>query len=125
MTMTTAMTTAVFRPHSHDAADQLDLALIASAQGMRALKISLAGLAVTAAAQLAVMLVSGSVALLADTIHNFGDALTAIPIGIAFMAGRRPANRRSSATGTRWPTTQWPCCAPRPVAIPTTGGSRT
>jgi cation diffusion facilitator family transporter len=40
------------------------------------------------------MLVSGSVALLADTIHNFGDALTAIPIGIAFMAGRRPANRR-------------------------------
>ena len=88
------MLAAVLRPHSHDAADKLDSALTASAQGMRALKISLAGLAVTAAAQLAVMLVSGSVALLADTIHNFGDALTAIPIGIAFMAGRRPADRR-------------------------------
>ena len=38
--------------------------------------------------------VSGSVALLADTIHNFADALTAIPLGIAFLLGRRPPNRR-------------------------------
>ena len=63
---------------------------------MRALKISLAGPAATAAVQLAVVLASGSVALLADTIHNFADALTAIPIGIAFLAARRSANRRYS-----------------------------
>ncbi len=85
---------AVFRPHSHDAGDKVDSALAASAEGMRALKISLAGLAVTAAIELAVVLASGSVALLADTIHNFADALTAVPIGIAFIAGRRAANRR-------------------------------
>lgn len=85
---------AVFRPHAHDSADRVDAALAASVQGMRALKISLAGLAITAAAQFAVMLASGSAALLADTIHNFADALTAIPIGIAFLASRRPANRR-------------------------------
>jgi cation diffusion facilitator family transporter len=84
----------LFRPHSHDPADQVDSALAASAEGMRALKVSLAGLAVTAAAQLAVFLASGSVALLADTVHNFADALTAVPIGIAFLAGRRPASRR-------------------------------
>jgi cation diffusion facilitator family transporter len=86
----------VFRPHSHDPADQVDSALAASAEGMRALKISLAGLAATAAVQLAVVLASGSVALLADTIHNLADALTAIPIGIAFLAARRPASRRYS-----------------------------
>lgn len=61
---------------------------------MRALKISLAALAVTAAAQLGVVLASGSVALLADMFHNIADALTAVPIGIAFIAGRRVANRR-------------------------------
>jgi cation diffusion facilitator family transporter len=86
----------VFRPHSHDPADQFDSALAASAEGMRALKISLAGLAATAAIQLAVVLASGSVALLADTIHNLADALTAMPIGIAFLAARRPASRRYS-----------------------------
>lgn len=89
-----AIFTAVLHPHSHDSADRVDSALAASVQGMRALKISLAGLAVTAAVQLAVTLVSGSAALLADTIHNFADALTAVPIGIAFIASRRPANRR-------------------------------
>lgn len=85
---------AVLRPHSHDAADKVDSALAASEEGMRALKISLAGLAVTATVQFAVVLISGSVGLLADTIHNFADALTALPIGIAFIAGRRAANRR-------------------------------
>lgn len=84
----------LFRPHSHDPAGQAGPALAASTEGMRALKISLAGLAATAAAQLAVVLVSGSVALLADTIHNVADALTALPIGIAFLAARRPATRR-------------------------------
>jgi cation diffusion facilitator family transporter len=61
---------------------------------MMALKVSLAGLAATAAMQLAVVLVTGSVALLSDTIHNFADALTAIPLGLAFWLGRKPPNRR-------------------------------
>lgn len=81
-------------PHSHDAADSVDSALESSAHGIRAVKISLAGLAVTAALQLLVVLASGSVALLADTIHNFSDALTALPLWTAFVLGRRAANRR-------------------------------
>jgi cation diffusion facilitator family transporter len=84
----------VFVPHSHDIADQFDSALTASDEGIRTLKISLIGLALTAAVQVAIVLVSHSVALLADTIHNFGDALTAIPLGIAFWLSKRPANRR-------------------------------
>ena len=66
----------------------------ASARGMRTLWVSLAGLGGTAAAQAAVVAVSGSVALLGDTIHNAADALTALPLGVAFLAGRRPATRR-------------------------------
>jgi len=84
----------IFRPHSHDAADSVDTALESSAKGIRAVKISLAGLGVTAIAQLVVVLITGSVALLADTIHNFSDALTAIPLWIAFVLGRRAATRR-------------------------------
>jgi len=84
----------IFRQHSHDAADSVDSALEASAEGIRAVKISLVGLAVTAIAQLIVVLMTGSVALLADTIHNFSDALTAIPLWIAFLLSRRAANRR-------------------------------
>jgi len=65
-----------------------------SAAGLRALWISLAVLAVTAAAQAVVVLLSGSVALLGDTLHNAADALTAVPLGIAFLLGRRAATRR-------------------------------
>ncbi len=86
--------TGLARPHSHDAADSVDSALESSAQGIRAVKISLVVLAVTAALQLVVVVVSGSVALFADTIHNFSDALTAVPLWIAFVVGRRAANRR-------------------------------
>ncbi len=82
------------RPHSHDAADSLDAALESSAQGVRAVKVSLVGLGLTSALQLLVVLVSGSVALLADTIHNVSDALTAVPLWIAFVLGRRAATRR-------------------------------
>ncbi len=89
-----ALLRGLFAPHSHDAADSIDTALTASSRGTRALKVSLAGLAVTAALQLVVFLRSGSVALLADTIHNFADALTAVPLGIAFVLGRRPATKR-------------------------------
>lgn len=84
----------VFVPHSHDAADSVDDALTASAAGIRTVKISLVALAVTAFAQLAVVAASGSVALLADTIHNFADALTSVPLWIAFVVGRRAATRR-------------------------------
>jgi len=81
-------------PHSHETADKLDAALESSAQGMRALWVSLAVLGATALAQAAVVAVSGSVALLGDTVHNAADALTAVPLGIAFVLGRRAANRR-------------------------------
>jgi len=84
----------VFRPHSHDAADSIDSELTASADGMRALKISLGALAVTAAFQVLIVIVSGSVALLGDTVHNFADALTAVPIGAAFLLGRRRPTKR-------------------------------
>jgi len=84
----------LFRPHSHDAADSVDSALESSAEGIRAVKISLVALGLTAIAQAVVVVLTGSVALLADTIHNFSDALTAIPLWIAFVLGRRAATRR-------------------------------
>ena len=61
---------------------------------MRTLWISLAGLAATACAQAVVFALSGSVALLGDALHNSADALTAVPLGIAFMLGRRRPTRR-------------------------------
>jgi cation diffusion facilitator family transporter len=84
----------VFAPHSHDASDSIDGAMESSAAGIRAVKISLLALGITALAQLLVVALSGSVALLADTIHNFSDALTAVPLWIAFVLGRRAATRR-------------------------------
>ncbi|MET7651715.1 MULTISPECIES: cation diffusion facilitator family transporter [unclassified Streptomyces] len=81
-------------PHSHETADKLDPALESSARGMRALWVSLAVLGVTAVAQAFVVVLSGSVALLGDTVHNAADALTAVPLGIAFVLGRRAATRR-------------------------------
>jgi cation diffusion facilitator family transporter len=68
--------------HSHGLVDR---SIVRSRRGIAAVSLSLAILAVTALAQLAVFALSGSVALLADLIHNFGDALTAIPLGIAFL----------------------------------------
>jgi cation diffusion facilitator family transporter len=84
----------LFKPHSHDAADSADDALASSAKGIRALKVSLAALAATAIFQLVIALFSGSVALLADTVHNFSDALTAVPLWIAFGLSRRLPTRR-------------------------------
>jgi cation diffusion facilitator family transporter len=81
-------------PHTHVAGDAVDSELEASQRGVRALVISFAGLGVTALLQAAVVLLSGSVALLGDTLHNFADALTAIPLAIAFTLGRRVATRR-------------------------------
>ncbi len=79
----------IIRPHSHDHADSLDDALMVSNAGTRALAISLAGLLVTAVLQVIVFAISDSVGLLADTIHNFADAFTALPIGLAFVVARR------------------------------------
>ncbi|GIL30921.1 cation efflux system protein [Actinocatenispora comari] len=81
-------------PHSHDSADKVDGAMQASRQGMRALWISLAGLGATAILQAVVVVFTGSVALLGDTLHNVADALTAVPLGLAFLVGRRAATRR-------------------------------
>ncbi|MGC3000712.1 cation diffusion facilitator family transporter [Streptomyces sp. G35A] len=86
--------THLLTPHSHETAGRLDSALESSARGMRALWVSLAVLGVTALAQAAVVTVSGSVALLGDTVHNAADALTAVPLGVAFVLGRRAATRR-------------------------------
>ncbi len=80
--------------HSHDSADQVDQALEADAAGRRALVISLVGLAVTATLQAIVVVLSGSVALLGDTLHNFADALTAVPLLVAFALARRPPTKR-------------------------------
>jgi cation diffusion facilitator family transporter len=81
-------------PHSHDSADKVDSAFQTSREGIRALWISLVALGATAAAQAVVVVWSGSVALLSDTAHNAADALTAVPLGVAFLLGRRAATRR-------------------------------
>lgn len=84
----------LFRPHSHDAADSVDAALESSGRGIRAVKVSIVALGITALLQAAIVALTGSVALLADTIHNFSDALTAIPLWVAFALGRRAPSRR-------------------------------
>ncbi|MBM7279217.1 cation transporter [Gordonia rubripertincta] len=84
----------IVAPHSHDAADSLDSALESSRAGIRAVKISLVVLGVTAVAQAGIVAASGSIALAADTIHNFSDALTAVPLWIAFAMATRSATRR-------------------------------
>jgi cation diffusion facilitator family transporter len=84
----------LLRPHSHDSTDKIDSALESSRAGMRALWLSLLILGFTAGLQALVAVWSGSVALLGDTLHNAADALTAVPLGIAFLIGRRAANRR-------------------------------
>jgi len=81
-------------PHGHDAGERVAATVAASAQGVRATWRSLGALAATALLQLVVVVLSGSVALLADTIHNATDALTAVPLLIAFRLGRRPPTRR-------------------------------
>jgi cation diffusion facilitator family transporter len=72
----------------------MDDALRTSTLGLRTVGWSFALLAGTALAQLAVVAVTGSVGLLGDTIHNMADALTAVPLAVAFLLGRRPATRR-------------------------------
>jgi cation diffusion facilitator family transporter len=88
------------RPHSHDHTDTVDTELLASRDGTRALCFRLLGLLTTAAVQVVIVALSHSVGLLADTIHNFADALTAVPIGLAFVIGRRrPTGRYTYGFG--------------------------
>jgi len=68
--------------HSHGLVDR---SIIRSRAGLRVVAISLGVLGLTALAQVAIFVITGSVALLADLIHNFGDAATAIPVGVAFL----------------------------------------
>ncbi|WP_283136195.1 cation diffusion facilitator family transporter [Rhizohabitans arisaemae] len=84
----------VLTPHSHDSLDKTDTALESSSRGMRVVGVSFAALMVTALVQAVIVSFSGSVALLGDTLHNFADALTAVPLAIAFIVGRRVATRR-------------------------------
>jgi cation diffusion facilitator family transporter len=77
--------------HTHGVVDP---SLFSTGRGIRALKWSLAGLLVTASLQVVVVFFTGSVALLADTIHNFGDAFTAVPLWVAFRLARWKPNRR-------------------------------
>ncbi|KAA0108847.1 cation diffusion facilitator family transporter [Mycolicibacterium sp. P1-5] len=86
--------TEIFAPHSHDAADSLDNALESSAAGIRAVKLSLLVLGITAIVQIVIVVLSGSIALAADTVHNFSDALTAVPLWIAFALSTKAATRR-------------------------------
>lgn len=78
----------------HHGEREFDSVLESSERGIWALKISLVALMATALFQVVIVAMSGSVALLADTVHNFSDALTAIPLWIAFALNRRQANRR-------------------------------
>ena len=83
--------------HTHGVVDPN---IATTERGIWAVKWSFLGLSVTAVLQLAVVLLTGSVALLADTIHNAGDALTAIPLWIAFLfARRRPTRTFTSGFG--------------------------
>ncbi|MFI7464775.1 cation diffusion facilitator family transporter [Nonomuraea sp. NPDC049646] len=84
----------VLTPHSHDSAARTDSALESSSRGMRVLAVSFAVLMLTAVVQAVIVVASGSVALLGDTLHNLADALTAVPLAIAFSLGRRAATRR-------------------------------
>lgn len=84
----------IFVPHSHDAVDSIDDAMEASSEGIRAVKISLVLMLATTVVQAVIVAFSGSVALLADTIHNLSDALTAVPLWIAFVLSRRVATRK-------------------------------
>lgn len=81
-------------PHDHDAAGSAGALIDTGQAGIRATKVSLVGLGITAALQAIIVAFTGSVALLSDTVHNLTDALTAIPLWIAFSLGRRAPSER-------------------------------
>jgi len=84
--------------HRHDHSHSHGLvarSIVSSREGLRAVSWSLLVLLITSLLQLAVFVLSGSIALLADLIHNFGDALTAVPLGIAFLLRSFTAEKRA------------------------------
>lgn len=84
------------RPHTHDHGHShglVDDSVKRSREGVAAVGLSLLVLGATASAQVAIFVLSGSIALLADLIHNFGDAATAIPLAIAFLLRSERAER--------------------------------
>lgn len=83
----------VAHDHDHDDGSSAVSILESGSIGIRATKVSLIGLGVTALVQGLIVVISGSVALLSDTLHNLTDALTAIPLWIAFALGRREATK--------------------------------
>jgi cation diffusion facilitator family transporter len=83
-------------PHSHDSNEAIQSAEESSNEGIRAAWIGLAGMGVTAVLQIFIVAISGSIALLADTLHNVGHAATTIPLIIAFRIGQRAASKRYS-----------------------------
>ena len=88
------MESSAAKPHSHGHSHGLvDRSITRSRAGLRAVGLSLAVLGATAVAQVVVYVLTDSVALLADLIHNFGDAATAIPLGIAFALRSERAER--------------------------------
>ena len=95
-----AVATRDVHPHDHDAVHGhshglVDPSITRSRGGLRAVSLSLVVLLVTALAQSVVFALTGSVALLSDLVHNFGDALTAIPLGVAFLLRSRVAEKRA------------------------------
>jgi cation diffusion facilitator family transporter len=76
--------------HSHGLVDR---SIARSRDGVRVVLVSLAVLGATAAAQAAIFVATGSIALLADLVHNVGDALTAVPLGVAFLLRSERAER--------------------------------
>jgi len=80
--------------HSHHSHGAFDPRIVTSKRGIWAIKWSFIGLLLTALLQIVVVVLSNSVALLADTIHNLGDAATAIPLGIAFAFARLKPSKR-------------------------------
>ena len=80
-------------PHGHTHGT-IDPSILTTDRGIWAVKWSFVGLFVTTLIQFAIFYFSNSIALLADTIHNLGDACTAIPLGIAFVLGKRKPSKR-------------------------------
>src|SRR5215813_7604267 len=80
-------------PHAHTHGT-VDPTIVTTQRGLWAIKWSFIGLGATACIQVVIVGMSGSVALLADTIHNFGDAATALPLWMAFVLARRPPSKR-------------------------------